>query len=974
MNPESENTNFPPVEEQMTKNLIIGIGGTGLSAIRELRRLIAERYEKGLDDQAASGVRFIYIDTDSNYAGTKTNWSVLGKDISMKEGEKVGISGDRLGPMVKNPKDYADVVEWLPAISDYVGQPGEGAKGIRPYGRLIYNYSANRNKVKDAVISARDSLNAAMPHEPGWRIYIVCSLSGGTGSGMFLPLAHDLVDWGVFQRDMATQKLRGFFVLPPLMIVGRHDRYHANAFAALRELNFQGVEGTLPFSSTYLVEPINAAGNEIGIDNLPLLIAQRLFLNIQSGPAAAAVDGLMDNPNVGQLEGDDTRRRHALCFSSFGLSTVSYPRETIARSVALEWAAGAAANWLQEQHAPQNVNQVVRNDLPKLHLSRLHVDGDGDPFGNNDFPPHDNELPSLVDGRIDPLAKRQLAGAGHKIREDIETGFRNVGIEAFYQQREKDASRAAEYAMERVRLTISRQIRDVTRGVRFAKEYLEELRKILEGEFKPEAADRFGENALRQVSVFQINYGETVNVIAQHEQAFVYWDSEYARDKANMSDELKSYLRKKSGYWSGKYATTLLDRVIPAVQKLRDELDVWHSRLTETLGKVRGRLQMEIDGRGRDARENGTVIFDMELLRKVAHEAPKEVVYPAIEARLTAKLAELNKAAYEDLDLFILGERSDADELLEKTAYEYILSPESPLNVRRTTLYDRFISEYPTPKARQELLARTARLSEVFVRSVPEEVGRRPVHAVNANRVSIPNVIGRQTKDGQEPQTVIRQDLVSAGIPDGEILATDEVERILFIREMQAFPVRFVESVKRLKQYYDKFPIKEALHIDKREVGQLYDLFLLSEGERTSLEAAEETFLLARALGWTTPYKNQQTLKPEIRYEYEIPGKIGMKAAAFGPDWDTAFERFTQDSIAPTAADSAFREGRLRLTERVAAARADAKTQPEKWSVLFEAMKTYLNQTMETYRARMDDPRHRRDQEIINRIVEKQDS
>src|SRR5262245_4151595 len=100
MDREQETPVSLPSEEQMTKNLIIGIGGTGLSTIRELRRLIAERYEKGLDDPAASGVRFIYVDTDSNYASTKSNWSVLGKDISMKEGEKVSISGDRLSPMV----------------------------------------------------------------------------------------------------------------------------------------------------------------------------------------------------------------------------------------------------------------------------------------------------------------------------------------------------------------------------------------------------------------------------------------------------------------------------------------------------------------------------------------------------------------------------------------------------------------------------------------------------------------------------------------------------------------------------------------------------------------------------------------------------------------------------------------------------------------------------------------------------------
>jgi hypothetical protein len=111
-------------------------------------------------------------------------------------------------------------------------------------------------------------------------------------------------------------------------------------------------------------------------------------LNIQKGEANGVIEGLMDNPNLGELEGDDSRR-HALSFSTFGLSSISYSREMITRSVSLSWACGVVSNWLQEQTVPQNVNQVVRNDLGRLRLSRLHVNGDGDAFGNQDFPPHE---------------------------------------------------------------------------------------------------------------------------------------------------------------------------------------------------------------------------------------------------------------------------------------------------------------------------------------------------------------------------------------------------------------------------------------------------------------------------------------------------------------------------------------------------------------------------------------------------------
>src|SRR5260370_21197035 len=156
----------------MNKTLIIGIGGTGLTAIRELRRLIAERYESGLRDSNVASVRFLYIDTDEGDI-QRHSWSVLGKDISLKDGEKVTITGDNLKPMVESPKDYPDVAPWLPPIKDYIGEPGPGAKGIRPYGRLIYEFAENKGKIKKRCVDHYDELNVKFPQSPTCRYYLI---------------------------------------------------------------------------------------------------------------------------------------------------------------------------------------------------------------------------------------------------------------------------------------------------------------------------------------------------------------------------------------------------------------------------------------------------------------------------------------------------------------------------------------------------------------------------------------------------------------------------------------------------------------------------------------------------------------------------------------------------------------------------------------------------------------------------------
>jgi hypothetical protein len=153
-------------------------------------------------------------------------------------------------------------------------------------------------------------------------------------------------------------------------------------------------------------------------------------------------------------------------------------------------------------------------------------------------------------------------------------------------------------------------------------------------------------------------------------------------------------------------------------------------------------------------------------------------------------------------------------------------------------------------------------------------------------------------------------------------------------------------------------------------VARLYDLFLLSDSERVALQEAEEAFLIGRAHGWTREWKNLQTQKPEIRFEYEIPGRIGVRASNFGPNWDSALEKFTQDAIAPVALESDFREGRLRMTDKAQILRKEAKTSPEKWTELFGKMQSYLAQSLETYPARSDDTRYQRDQAIIDRIID----
>lgn len=950
----------------MKKTLVIGIGGTGLTTIREVRRLIAERYELGLRAPEVSSVKFLYIDTHEGDIDT-LNWSVLGKDIRLTKGEKVIITGDRLQSMVENPDDYPDIAPWLPPIKNYVGDPGAGAKGIRPYGRLIYEYNDNKREVRDKVVDCYNSLNQSFTQIQEWRFYLVCGLSGGTGSGMFVPLSFDLQRWDLYQKGTALKKFYSFLILPPLQIVGRHNRYHSNAYAGLSELNYFAFQPEqLPYDNCYLLEPRNASGLEIGLENLPLLIAQRIFLNIQGGPAASYIDAIMDNPQLGDVEDDpETGRRHSLRFSTFGLSTVSYPREVVAQCLAYRLAEQVVSAWVEERVYQQNINQQVRDELKSIRLSRSHIYGDADPFGHNDFPDYAIQINNLVDENLQGITKKQLGGNVDKIRRRIEVSFRdNIGITDFYTQRVKDVSGAVTESLKQTRFKITAFLRSPNFGITYAKRFLEELINIL-NEFKADVSGMASERNANIIRTFQDNLADTVSVVRANEQKLLYTNSAFQKDYANISDELKQYLKSLASFEAGKYGLAFLDSIIPKIRNLRDELDVWESRTKELQQNLAGRLKVILEDIQKGTKENGKTIFSEFSLQRLVEETNSSVIQTSIEELVRTTIGQ----EYLDLISLVKVTKKDPEDLIYESAYQWVLSENCPVDIKRLTLYDKFVSEYSNSVKRQEILSSAKMLSAPFLKFAPSEVGKRQILSTEAAVTTIPDGTGRMSSDGRPAQTVVQTDLEAIGVTVDRIKVAEDQERIIFLQEKQVFPLRFIESLSRLKENYDKFPERAALHIDRTIEPYLYELYMLSTDEKKALLETEEVFIISRANSWIACKTNQHTRKDEIRYEFEEPGLMGVQKLVLGVDWETAFESFVKDSILSSPKYEQVRNARERLTTKARQLRKKAKTDPIVADDIRKTLEEYLQTCSREYLAGIDDPRYERAQKVINRIV-----
>jgi len=954
----------------MKKTIVMGIGGTGLSTIREIRRLIAERYEQGLNAPEVSATRFIYIDTHQEDINTEsTKWSVLGKDISLTEGEKVIITGDRLKPLIDNPDDYPDISPWLPPIKNYVGDPGKGAKGIRPYGRLIYEYNENKREIRSKIVDLYNSLNQSFPQINEWRFYLVGGLSGGTGSGMFIPLSFDLESWNLYQKGTAFKKFYSFLVLPPLQINARHDRYNSNCYAALSELNYHAFQPDqqLPFDSCYLLEPQNEKGLEIGLENLPLLIAQRIFLNIQGGEASSHCDAMMDNPQLGNVEDDiETGRRHSLRFSTFGISSVSYPREIVAQCLAYSLAKKVVSNWLKEREYAQDINQQVRDERKSFLLSLSHIEGDADPFGINDYDAYKIEISTLVNKKLQDTTKKQLGSNADQIREDIEAGFRQKGIHEFYNQRLRDVKGAVKECLTQTRLKITKLLGDSQFGVSYTKTYLDELVNILT-EDKTLVNQMCSENNEKTTVSCKEGLDRAISKVRNDEKRFLYGQREFERDRSSISTIMKAYLNNKIGNNAGKYGSKFLDLIIPEIKQLREELDVWESRINEVNDKLSGLLKTILDSIQKGTKENGETIFNESSLEKLIEETNSAIIQISVEDIIKDNLRENN---FDLINLHKIPKISPED-LIYESSYKWVLSEECPIDIKRLTLYDKFVQEFDKSQQRQKILDTAKNLSAPFLKFSPSEIGKTQISSTETSITTIPKGTGRTSGDGRPTQTLIQDDLKAIGVIVDKIKIAEDQERIIFLQEKQVFPLRFIEILSNLKKEYDKFPEKAALHIDKRIEPYLYELYLFSQEERRNALEAEKVFLFSRAYNWIVREQNKRDRKHEIFYEYkeEILGL--QKKLILGLDWDKTYQDFTKDAILPISQNPPLREARVRLTQKTQQLCNRAKIDPSLADEIKTNLTKYLQDRLnEDYEAGIDDPRYSTSQNIIQRIIE----
>ena len=238
--------------KDISRTLIIGLGGTGQTVIREIKKRLFRRY-----GEIPELVKFLAFDTDNDgYQDTPFRYYYDGENRETKkynlqksEFKKIG----RPGIDVLKVDPICQHLNYTELSKVYNLTNGIGANGFRIMGRAHFLY--NSAEIMTMLNKAVDDLRSANILETeratkGYHVannnisvYVVASLAGGTGSSAFLDLSRMLQHAGVNIQPMGAQtqsdRIFGMFFMPAFFKDKPNTpNIQINTYVALSELDY----------------------------------------------------------------------------------------------------------------------------------------------------------------------------------------------------------------------------------------------------------------------------------------------------------------------------------------------------------------------------------------------------------------------------------------------------------------------------------------------------------------------------------------------------------------------------------------------------------------------------------------------------------------------------------------------------------------------------------------------------------------
>ena len=358
------------------QTLFIGVGGTGC------------RIVKGVHDLCRPGemenINFAYLDTNVNDLAGVSGDDDKAYCIQTSNTQTVG-----------NYLDYdRDALQnWFPKNAVmYDKTVSEGAGQVRAISRLALNSTIKTGKIAP-LYKAIDDLfrKSGKALKQALRVVIASTASGGTGSGIILPLSMFVRDYVNSKYPNTSLIVRSLILLPETLdsvidSAVERDSQRRNAYATIKEINAFMMKGSgffdinpdlqrysdihvdvatpgsdelkmlnlLPCDFCFLLDGQNAEDSTLISKEQYVVQASRALYEQNIGPMQKSAFSVEDNI-IKELSNPGNMGRNR--FGGIGASAICYPYERIADYIAYDWAInsiggeGEASKWKKYDEA-----------------------------------------------------------------------------------------------------------------------------------------------------------------------------------------------------------------------------------------------------------------------------------------------------------------------------------------------------------------------------------------------------------------------------------------------------------------------------------------------------------------------------------------------------------------------------------------------------------------------------------------------
>ena len=370
----------------MANHLVIGLGGTGGSVLRALRKRIYEEFRSN-EPAGKANIEYLYVDSSLADLNDEESWQTLGASVQLAPAQRLSINGIGAG-VLSSLDQYPGINAFINRQDESMLKEGIGAiisEGIggqrRRFGRMLMannmcglpqNTFVGQVHARVKALKEKEDVNDVTFH-------ICAGLGGGTGSGSIVDAVTQIRN--EFQHtgdDHSKFKIQLYLYVPEkiIQIPGGEDSnryYQPNGYAALLELNAMSVRRYFPtdvkgntdeygnvrrllkdqdaFDMAYLYTNVNEAGKEVNIHKvLPNIVGDFLFQKIvvSSITSSGKMARLESNENNGLMPEENEAKEpvHSRKFMTFGVKRIEYPETEVVEYGAYYFARQASMQML----------------------------------------------------------------------------------------------------------------------------------------------------------------------------------------------------------------------------------------------------------------------------------------------------------------------------------------------------------------------------------------------------------------------------------------------------------------------------------------------------------------------------------------------------------------------------------------------------------------------------------------------------